>query len=1110
VPTSKPTLAPTPPTCKDLLKSDVVLAVDSSASITSTQWSQFQHFIDQIISDFPISQHGMNVAALQFATRVHKYSDLEGNKTRALNARHSMAPRGEPAGAGPTGKMGEMTNMHYAVEEAMKIQGRSGVIDTLLVLTDGLPSGGTAPPGTLADIAFRKAKAQGIKVLFLLIGQLFRWIPLPSEWMSAPAVVIDSFGGLKDARQAVVDMVCNAAVTTSSPKVQETVITATPQTPPVIIPPPEPTPPTAEPVTLQPTEEPTVEATQRPSQEPSQEPTSQPTLTPTEVPTTLPPTSDEPSLAPTHTPTEHPTSLPTTTPTTYAPTFYKPKPGETPQYGKKYTKKWPHCKNVKCMSGTKCQMEAACNAAAECTGFSFTVNAAVGNGCLKACGAAEFGGYGKDSHDYWAKGKYAVCKAAITAAQHAATRPAGKNEEVVGSFMCNKAKRFVPGAPYSQWSSFTKSGGEVARALCRKHWTAAQKPYGWWFQYYSNGHFNCAKFSKAVTTTSSTWQNTHGRPEEVCIPFAEEEQLEEVQETAETKATWGRRRRRRSFSFSFYTRRRRTPAPTKMTYPPIAAMQSCGKVDLALVIDASGSVSAQQWVQQMSFAQALVKNMGISSDSVNVGIVLFARNVLTKVGLSSSAAALLPHLVHRSGMNTGATNMVGALAHANAMLKRGRSGVPKVVMMLTDGQPNYGGNPDGNFATMKKAGTSVMMVLIGPGITAARARNWGTVAPISISSFTALSSAFTTISTQFCKVAKEAVVRQQASWKPCGKVDVALVIDASGSVRDDQWQQQMKFSKDLVESMGISSTGVNAGIVFFARNVQTKIGLTSNAASLVPHLNSRYGMSTSATNMVGALAHADAMLQQGRPGVPKMVVFLTDGQPSTGGNPDRNFQAMKNKGTAVMMVLIGPGITTARAKNWGTTAPIAITSFSALQAAVGQIRKSFESACKTVVSKPKVPTSCECKLGTVVTPTTPVTLPVPPPATKPPRITKYTCAYGGNGGSSINSYCPDGHYINWWKIRTGSLVDRIQGRCSNGAWLRACGGYGGGESQRAGVWGTHKMYVRTGALVDQFNGRGGNGGGSHWLDCGSGFKVTGYQLRCGSLVDKVRFQCKNV
>ena len=131
-------------------------------------------------------------------------------------------------------------------------------------------------------------------------------------------------------------------------------------------------------------------------------------------------------------------------------------------------------------------------------------------------------------------------------------------------------------------------------------------------------------------------------------------------------------------------------------------------------------------------------------------------------------------------------------------------------------------------------------------------------------------------------------------------------------------------------------------------------------------------------------------------------------------------------------------------------------------------------------------------------------------ASKPPRITKHTPSFGGNDGGAVNSYCPDGHYINWWRIRTGSLVDRIQGRCSNGVWLSKCGGSGGGESQGSGVNGAQKMYVRTGAVVDQFNGRGGNGGAGHWLDCGSGFKVTGYLSRCGSLVDKVQFQCKNV
>jgi len=183
--------------------------------------------------------------------------------------------------------------------------------------------------------------------------------------------------------------------------------------------------------------------------------------------------------------------------------------------------------------------------------------------------------------------------------------------------------------------------------------------------------------------------------------------------------------------------------------------------------------------------------------------------------------------------------------------------------------------------------------------------------------------------------------------------------------------------------------------------------------------------------------------------------------------------------------------------NHGKTARVDVTTDGKIYWVAGGRDHSWISITGIVIHRNTSPTALSAPLPRII--------PAPPA-----RITKYTSAFGGNGGGSINSYCPDGHYINWWKIRTGSLVDRIQGRCSNGTWLRVCGGSGGGESQKAGVWGAHKMYVRTGALVDQFNGRGGNGGGAHWLDCGSGFKITGYQLRCGSLVDKVRFQCKNV
>ena len=88
------------------------------------------------------------------------------------------------------------------------------------------------------------------------------------------------------------------------------------------------------------------------------------------------------------------------------------------------------------------------------------------------------------------------------------------------------------------------------------------------------------------------------------------------------------------------------------------------------------------------------------------------------------------------------------------------------------------------------------------------------------------------------------------------------------------------------------------------------------------------------------------------------------------------------------------------------------------------------------------------------------------------------------------------------------MVDQIRGRCSDGQWLSKCGGNGGG--QWSGSADTRKISVKSGSLIDQFNGRGGNGGGAHTLDCGGGFKITGYRTRCGSLIDRIQLQCTNL
>ena len=198
-----------------------------------SQWTQMLNFIDLITGTFPISKEGMHLGGVQFATRAYKYSDMAADKATAQAARFNMAIRGgrpdlgdktQIGGAPITlvpGAMGVKTNTHLGVEEAMKIPGRNGVIKILLCITDGIPTGGTNKGG-LTDKALVEAQAQGYKVLFLLVGTIFQWVPLPVHWMSAPVVQINSFGNLNtntvaDIRSRIVDIVCENSTLAPTP-----------------------------------------------------------------------------------------------------------------------------------------------------------------------------------------------------------------------------------------------------------------------------------------------------------------------------------------------------------------------------------------------------------------------------------------------------------------------------------------------------------------------------------------------------------------------------------------------------------------------------------------------------------------------------------------------------------------------------------------------------------------------------------------------------------------------------------------------------------------------------------------------------------------------------
>jgi hypothetical protein len=118
------------------------------------------------------------------------------------------------------------------------------------MITDGLPTGGSAS-GSIADKAFVKAKAAGVQVLFVLIGTIFTWLPLPTHWYSEAPITIGNFGALEGARDSIVELVCTTVsrpIVTTIPTASTVIDPTDPPEIPVTFPPV--TPPTKEPTSI--------------------------------------------------------------------------------------------------------------------------------------------------------------------------------------------------------------------------------------------------------------------------------------------------------------------------------------------------------------------------------------------------------------------------------------------------------------------------------------------------------------------------------------------------------------------------------------------------------------------------------------------------------------------------------------------------------------------------------------------------------------------------------------------------------------------------------------------------------------------------------------------
>ena len=115
-----------------------------------------------------------------------------------------------------------------------------------------------------------------------------------------------------------------------------------------------------------------------------------------------------------------------------------------------------------------------------------------------------------------------------------------------------------------------------------------------------------------------------------------------------------------------------------------------GQLDVVVVMDESSSINADtEWPIAVQFLEAVVAQFDIQEEGVHLGIVTFSTVARIITPLSSNQGELLADIaaIDQSSQNT---NIGAGIELGTQLLEGGRSGVPSIMIVVTDGRPTEG------------------------------------------------------------------------------------------------------------------------------------------------------------------------------------------------------------------------------------------------------------------------------------------------------------------------------------------------------------------------------------------------------------------------------------
>ncbi|XP_053525526.1 collagen alpha-4(VI) chain-like [Artibeus jamaicensis] len=313
-----------------------------------------------------------------------------------------------------------------------------------------------------------------------------------------------------------------------------------------------------------------------------------------------------------------------------------------------------------------------------------------------------------------------------------------------------------------------------------------------------------------------------------------------------------------------------TVSVTKMDNAPQKGCVNIEEADIYFLIDGSGSIGQDDFLQMKAFMKEVIKMFHIGPDRVQFGVVQYSDQIHSEFVLSQyPSVTQLKVAIDGIQQDGGGTRTGQALRNmAQVFADTARSNTPQYLIVITDGQSQ---DP---VALAAKALKSNRVNIYAIGVRDADTTELKEIAEDKV---------FFVHEFDSLKAIQQEVVKDICFSETCKKrkADIIFLIDGSESISPKNFEKMKEFMKRMVNQSNIGADEIRIGLLQFSSSPQEEFKLNHfflkeeihKAISKVQQMNdgTRTGKALNFT-----LPFFDSS-RGGRPSLPQYLIVITDG-----------------------------------------------------------------------------------------------------------------------------------------------------------------------------------------------------------------------------------------